>query len=71
MKGDTFSLYANVIYFGHGEYGLYAASKTYFGQPPSELNDGELTMLASSLELYPKYRISALTDNCDHKDRVP
>lgn len=45
-KEETFSLYANVIYFGEGAYGLYSASLTYFGRPPSELNEGELTMLA-------------------------
>lgn len=45
-KQDTFDMYANVIYFGNGAYGLYNASMTYFGRPPSLLNDGELTMLA-------------------------
>ncbi|AFM43022.1 Transglycosylase [Desulfosporosinus acidiphilus SJ4] len=45
-KPETFELYANVIYFGHGATGLYQASQTYFGKSPSGLNDGELTMLA-------------------------
>lgn len=45
-KQETFELYANVIYFGHGAYGLYQASETYFGKAPSGLNEGELTMLA-------------------------
>lgn len=45
-KKETFSLYANDIYFGQGAYGLYEAAQTYFGKPPSKLNDGELTMLA-------------------------
>lgn len=45
-KQETFELYANVIYFGHGAYGLYQAAETYFGKAPSELNIGELTMLA-------------------------
>jgi monofunctional glycosyltransferase len=45
-KPKIFTLYANDIYFGHGAYGLFAASETYFGRPPAQLNDGELTMLA-------------------------
>ena len=45
-KQETFAFYTNVIYFGHGADGLYQASETYFGKAPSELNAGELTMLA-------------------------
>lgn len=45
-KQETLALYANVIYFGHGANGLYQAADTYFGKPVSELNAGELTMLA-------------------------
>lgn len=45
-KFETFALYANVIYFGAGAYGLYDAAETYFGKTPSKLNAGELTMLA-------------------------
>jgi monofunctional glycosyltransferase len=46
QKQDVFEMYANIIYFGHGAYGLVNASETYFGKKPGELNDGELTMLA-------------------------
>ena len=45
-KQETFAFYTNVIYFGHGANGLYQAAETYFGKSPSELNAGELTMLA-------------------------
>ncbi|GLG00815.1 hypothetical protein Alches_08540 [Alicyclobacillus hesperidum subsp. aegles] len=45
-KHEVFSLYSNVIYFGHGAYGLYNACETYFGRTPGECNEGELTMLA-------------------------
>ncbi len=45
-KQVTFALYTNVIYFGHGANGLYQAAETYFGKAPSELNAGELSMLA-------------------------
>jgi len=45
-KQETFAFYTNVIYFGHGANGLYQAAEIYFGKVPSELNAGELTMLA-------------------------
>jgi monofunctional glycosyltransferase len=45
-KPKIFTLYANDIYFGHGAYGLNAAAEIYFGRTPTQLNDGELTMLA-------------------------
>ena len=45
-KEETLALYSNIVYFGHGAYGLYMASEAYFGRTPSELNSGELTMLA-------------------------
>ena len=45
-KQETFAFYTNVIYFGHGAYGLHQAGETYFGKAPSELNTGELIMLA-------------------------
>ncbi|MDP9728106.1 glycosyl transferase [Alicyclobacillus sp. TC] len=45
-KKEVFQLYANVIYFGHGAYGLYNASEVYFHLPPNRCNLGELAMLA-------------------------
>jgi penicillin-binding protein 1A/penicillin-binding protein 2A len=45
-KPETFDLYANVIYFGNGAYGLYNAAETYFGRRPDACNLGELAMLA-------------------------
>ncbi|RIV26100.1 glycosyl transferase [Alicyclobacillaceae bacterium I2511] len=45
-KQETLALYANDIYFGHGAYGLYAATQQYFGKPLGALNPGELAMLA-------------------------
>lgn len=45
-KREVFSLYTNVIYFGHGAYGLYNACETYFGKPPWDCNAGELTLVA-------------------------
>lgn len=45
-KSETLAMYANVIYFGHGAYGLYNAAETYFGRTPLQCNAGELAMLA-------------------------
>ncbi|GEO26287.1 hypothetical protein AAC03nite_20720 [Alicyclobacillus acidoterrestris] len=45
-KREVFTLYTNVIYFGHGAYGLHNAAETYFGRSPAQCNEGELTMLA-------------------------
>ncbi|MCL6632822.1 MAG: transglycosylase domain-containing protein [Alicyclobacillus herbarius] len=45
-KRQTLTDYVNVIYFGHGAYGLYNAAETYFGLPPAALNEGELSLLA-------------------------
>ncbi|WP_110112664.1 transglycosylase domain-containing protein [Bacillus sp. CGMCC 1.16541] len=38
--------YLNTIYYGHGAYGIEAASKTYFGKSASELTLSEATLLA-------------------------
>lgn len=62
-KHDTFAMYANLIYFGHGAYGLYNASETYFDKQPNELNNGELTMLAgipNAPSVYDPFRNLAL-----------
>lgn len=45
-KKQVFTLYANMIYFGNGAYGLFNAAQTYFGLSPSRLNEGELALLA-------------------------
>lgn len=54
-KEQTFDMYVNVIYFGNEAYGLYNAAKEYFGKEPSELNEGELTMLAGLPNAPSKY----------------
>jgi monofunctional glycosyltransferase len=58
-KKQTLTDYVNVIYFGHGAYGLYNAALTYFGRPPSALNEGELSLLAglpNGPSVYDPYR---------------
>lgn len=45
-KEEILTLYLNEIYFGHGAYGLAAASEVYFGKDPLELTIAESAMLA-------------------------
>jgi len=68
-KQETFAFYTNVIYFGHGANGLYQATETYFGKTPSELNAGELTMLAglpNGPSVYDPYKSRTLAINRQH-----
>ncbi|WP_245631849.1 transglycosylase domain-containing protein [Alicyclobacillus ferrooxydans] len=45
-KQDILTQYLNTIYYGHGAYGVGAASRLYFGKPVSELSLAESAMLA-------------------------
>lgn len=45
-KEQILEMYLNQIYFGHGAYGVHAASLTYFEKPPSKLNLSEAALLA-------------------------
>ena len=45
-KATILRLYAEVAYYGHGYYGLQAASCGYFGRPPSQLTVNQGAMLA-------------------------
>jgi len=45
-KEQILEMYLNTIYFGHGTYGIEAASQTYFGKSPSQLNLAEASVLA-------------------------
>lgn len=40
-------MYTDVMYFGHGYYGLSAASCGFFGRPPARLSWGQSAMLAA------------------------
>jgi membrane peptidoglycan carboxypeptidase len=43
---EILRLYADVVYFGHGFYGLAAASCGYFGVPPAQLSWPQAALLA-------------------------
>jgi membrane peptidoglycan carboxypeptidase len=45
-KPQIVQMYADVAYFGHGLYGLAAASCGYFGKPPARLSWAQAAMLA-------------------------
>ncbi len=45
-KEEILYLYLNQIYLGHGQYGVEAASQTYFGKNASELSIAESALLA-------------------------
>ncbi len=45
-KEEILSMYADVVYFGHGYYGLVAASCGYFGKAPPGLSWAQAAMLA-------------------------
>jgi penicillin-binding protein 1A len=49
-KNEIFTLYCNQMYFGHGVYGVQAASKLYFGKTAKELSLEEAALIAGILQ---------------------
>ena len=45
-KDEILYLYLNQIYWGHGRYGLYEASRFYFGKEPKALTVADVALLA-------------------------
>lgn len=45
-KNEILEMYLNRIYFGHGAYGIKAASRVYFNREVSDLNPAEAVFLA-------------------------
>jgi penicillin-binding protein 1A len=45
-KDQIFEMYANLVYFGHGAYGVEAASRLYFGKHAKDLTLPEAAMIA-------------------------
>jgi len=48
-RAEILQLYAEIAYYGHGYYGLEAASCGYFGRPPAELTVVQAAMLAGAV----------------------
>lgn len=66
-KDEIMELYLNQIYYGHGAYGIEAASKLYFGKSSKDLSLAESSMLAG-VPKGPKY-YSPYRDMKNAKDR--
>jgi penicillin-binding protein 1A len=49
-KREIFTFYANQIYFGHGAYGVEAASHLYFDKPAKDLDVEEAAMIAAIIQ---------------------
>jgi len=63
-KEEIFALYCNQIYFGHGHYGVEAASRFFFGKPVKDVTLAEAALLAGVPQNAP--RLSPI----DHPDRA-
>lgn len=49
-KAQVLELYLNAVYYGHGFYGINAASQGYFGRTPAELSWAQASLLAGLLQ---------------------
>jgi penicillin-binding protein 1A len=49
-KNEIFTLYCNQMYFGHGVYGVQAASRLYFGKTAKDLELEEAALIAGILQ---------------------
>ena len=54
-KSEIMELYLNSVYFGHGTYGVQAASNHYFGKDVSDLNLNESAVLIGLLPAPARY----------------
>lgn len=61
-KDQIITMYLNTIYFGHGAYGVQAASQTYFGKDVQDLTLAECAMLGGIIKSPGRYspRIDAV-----------
>jgi len=48
-KDQILTMYANQVFFGHGAYGVEAASQLYFNKPASEMTLAEAALLAGMI----------------------
>jgi penicillin-binding protein 1A len=49
-KEEIFTMYCNQMYFGHGAYGVEAASRLYFGKSAKDLRIEEAALIAGILQ---------------------
>lgn len=62
-KEEILTFYLNEIYFGHGAYGVEAASQTYFGKNVGELTLGESAMITGVVKGFKYYSPFLNMDN--------
>jgi penicillin-binding protein 1A len=63
-KDQILAMYANQVYLGHGNYGVEAAARDYFGKPAAKLVPEEAALLAGLIQR-PEYYNPAI-----HPDRA-
>ncbi|AOY82591.1 penicillin-binding protein 1A [Moorena producens JHB] len=66
-KDEILELYLNQIYWGHNNYGIETAARSYFVKPASELSLGESAMLAGLIQSPEEY--SPFTNYSKAKER--
>ncbi len=49
-KDQILTMYLNEVYFGHGNYGIEAASRAFFGHPAAQLSLPEAALLAGLIQ---------------------
>ena len=49
-KEEIFTMYCNQIYWGHGAYGVEAASQVYFGKPVTDLTLEDAALIAGIIQ---------------------
>jgi penicillin-binding protein 1A len=54
-KQEILTKYLNTVYFGHGAYGIMAASRTFFDKVPLDLTVGEAAFLAGAIAAPNRY----------------
>lgn len=69
-KDEILNMYLNEIYYGHGAYGIEAASQMYFGKSAIELNLAESTMLAGIPKGPTYYSPYNHPDNAKKRQRI-
>ncbi len=63
-KEEILERYLNTIYFGHGAFGITAASEFYFGKAPAELNLAESAILAGIVKSPNNYSPFKAPEKC-------
>ncbi|MEC0130160.1 MULTISPECIES: transglycosylase domain-containing protein [Paenibacillus] len=69
-KDEILNMYLNNIYYGHGAYGIEAASRMYFGKSAADLDLAESTMLAGIPKGPTYYSPYNHMDNAKKRQRI-